>query len=802
MEASSNTEFQQNENNIKEQVFYFLSYWKWIVLSCSITLVGAYVYLRYSTPIFSATTSILVNDKKGGGNPELTVFTDLGIKNSNFDMNNEIEFLRSRTLIERTVAKMKLHISYVNEGLIKSGESYKNSPVKLIIKDSTAYYNNSAATLRVVTDGTKFFDCYEADNKLGRFEFNQPFESKTLGTIQIQKEDNAALVKNNTPFDIQISIRPLIAVAQSYRSRLAVFPLNKEVNIIQLSITDTNHERAVDFLNGLIEAYNQDMIDDKNRASKKTSEFIAERLQFITSELDVVEKDVEGFKRNEGIVDMNYEKGINLGKSEEYEKQLLDIDAQIQMVDYVTNFFKSIAAFEFIPTVLPAETNASSLIANYNQLIQERNRILKSSTPSNPTVVTIDANIQSLRKNLQENLTQHKNNLIIKRRNLAKQDAKVSGKISQIPIQEREFKIIDRQQKIKESLYLYLLQKREETALAMVVTSTSVKIFDEAYSSKHPISPNRKSIYLMAFAIGLVVPIGILYLSQLLDTKVKNRLDVEKKTKTPFLGEIPRFDDTNEIINFNSRSGAAEALRIVRTNLEFMLTQVPSGKAKTIFLTSSIPREGKTFVSLNLAATIALSEKKVLLIGMDLRNPKLHQYIKVPKIGVTNYLSMENQDIEAYIVKVDGYKNFYVLPSGIIPPNPAELLMSPKIESLFNKLKQEFDYIVVDTAPVTLVTDSLLIAKYADAFVFVVRANYLEKQMLHIPEQMYQEKKLPNMAILLNDVDLAKKYGYGGYGYGGYGYGNYGYGNYGYGSENKKKPWYAKLVSKNVKRNS
>jgi len=786
MNNLSNSDFQPNEINIKEQLFYYLSYWKWLVLSCFLAFAVAYVYLRYTTPIYSATTSILVNDKKGGANPEIAIFSELGVKSSKNNMNNEIELLKSRTLIEQTVARMGLHINYVNEGLIKSGESYKNSPIQLVFVDSIPVSYALSGSLRVVSDGTSFFELYEATNKLGRFAYGQTIATRALGAIQIQKVPASSLIRNKDSFDLQITVQPVVSVAQSYRGRLAVYPLNKEVNIVQLSITDTNHERAVDFLNGLLDSYNQDVINDKNMVSKKTSEFIAERLKLITSELDLVEKDVEGYKRNEGFVDISYETGINLGKSETYEEKILEIETQLHLVDDVMNLLKNTAPLELIPMALPPEMNASSLIGEYNQLILERNRIIKSSTPSNPAVVNIDAKMQFLRLNVTESLQQYKNNLLLKKRDLNRQDSKISGKLSKIPTQEREFKIIDRQQKIKESLYLYLLQKREETAISLAVTAPSVKVFDEAHSSKYPISPNRRNIYLIALAIGLVVPLGILYLIQLLDTKVKTRYDIEKNVSVPFLGEVPTSESNTEIINFNSRSGSAEALRIVRTNLEFMLSQVGKGRAKTIFLTSSMPKEGKTFVSLNLAGTIALSEKKVLLMGMDLRHPKLQNYLKLPAQGLTNYLSKEEASIDSYIVKIEGYKNFYVLPSGIIPPNPAELLMGPKIEELFEKLKQEYDYIVVDTAPVTLVTDSLLIAKYADAFIFVVRANYLEKQMLRIPQQMYQEKKLPNMSILLNDVDISNKYGYGG----GYGYG------YGYGPETETEPWYKRFFSK------
>jgi capsular exopolysaccharide synthesis family protein len=368
--------------------------------------------------------------------------------------------------------------------------------------------------------------------------------------------------------------------------------------------------------------------------------------------------------------------------------------------------------------------------------------------------------------------------LSIQKRDLSSNEGVLNAKIGKIPVQERQFRVIARQQKVKEELYLYLLQKREETAISLSATEPNARVIDAAKAEKTPLSPKKNIIYLAGLLLGLLVPFGVIYTDDLLDTKIKSRLELDGKTQIPFIGDVPTSDSPSEVIRSESRSSTAEALRIVRTNLEFMLSKVPEGQAKTIFVTSTFPKEGKTFVSANLAATFALSGKKVLLIGMDIRNPRLEEYLTLPDRGFTNYLSSKDLPLEDLIVKYDGYEDFHVLPAGVIPPNPAELLMSKKVDLAFKTLKSQYDYIVVDTAPVTLVTDTLLIAKNADCFIYVARANFLEKRMLNIANTLYKEKKLPNMCLLLNDTDSTKGYGYG----------------YGYGVKVKQLPWYKRIL--------
>jgi capsular exopolysaccharide synthesis family protein len=379
----------------------------------------------------------------------------------------------------------------------------------------------------------------------------------------------------------------------------------------------------------------------------------------------------------------------------------------------------------------------------------------------------MDQQIASLKNTVQTSLLRMQSSLNIQKRDLDREEGILNAKIGKIPVQERQFRVIARQQKVKEELYLYLLQKREETAISLAATEPNARVIDVAKGNTIPVAPKKNIIYLASLLMGLLIPFGIIYTDDLLDTKVKSRLDLEGKTLIPFIGDLPTSSTPYEIMKTESRSSSAEALRIIRTNLEFMLSKVPVGMAKTIFVTSTFPKEGKTFVSANLAATFALSGKRVLLIGMDIRNPRLREYLDLPERGLTNYLSSKDLKLEDLILKYEGYDNFYVLGAGVIPPNPAELLMSKKVDMLFETLKTQYDYIIVDTSPVSLVTDTLLIAQHADTFIYVARANFLEKRMLNIANSLYKEKKLPNMCLLLNDTDSTKGYGYG-YGYGKY----------------------------------
>lgn len=778
---SINDNTEDSTLNLRDLLMKYLIHWKWFLVSVLVFLVGAKLYLRYSVPVYKSSTTILIKDDKSGNiASELSAFQDIGLfagpKNK---IDDEVEILKSRKLIEKTVEEGEFFIKYIAEGRIKSSDAYGSSPVKFIFaKKSPRLYKTDTILYVDIVSENQFDLVNQENNKVGRYTFGQTVHSKVFGDFTVNK--NVLLNEYEEPKPIQkskimVAISKLEKVVDDFKGRVNVSTLSKFSNVVEISMTDQVSEKADDFLDKLVEIYNKEAINDKNLISEKTAKFINERLLIITEELGGVEKEAESYKKRNKITDIPSEAELNLKTASEFKAEEIAVGTQLRVVDMMLRYMKLNVNSDIIPAnIIPSDNNSAQLIAEYNNLVVERDRILKSSTPENPLVVRLNDKINTLKITINESLLRLKASLAVKENDIRNQENLLEGRIAKIPQQEREFRNIFRQQQIKEELYLYLFKKREETAIALAATAPNSKVVDQAYSNGVPVSPKRQLIYLIAFIFGLLIPFSIIYLKDLLDTKVKTRADLEE-LKIPFLGDVPHSDSHNEIIKTDSRTSAAEAIRIVRTNLEFIVNNAVRDRAKTIMLTSTLPAEGKTFIAVNLATTIAISGKKVLLIGMDVRNPRLDDYVTLPNRGLTNFLSTTEVEIENYIVPQAGYNRFDILPAGVIPPNPAELLMSQKLEVMFDKLKEEYDYIIVDTAPVSLVTDTLLISQHADAFVYVVRANYLDKELLKTPKSLYDEKKLPGMCLLLNDTDTSKGYGYG------------------YGVTEEKIPWYKRI---------
>lgn len=791
MENNNYNSFNDNfESDFDLKAFFdkYLVNWKWFGLGVCVCLIFAFLYVRYTIPQYQASTTILVKDeKKGGMLSELSAFSDMGLgggMKSNVD--NEIEILKSRTLVESTVKKLNLNISTFIKGNIVDKELYEDVPIKVIlINPEKHFYENRMILnyneLTIDTFELKI-ELLDESSKIYLTTTNKFHYGELIAT------QHGQMIINKTKFsenkikerdrEISIVISPLEGIVNDFRRRLTVTSISKASSVVEISIKDPVVKKAEDFLDNLISIYNSNAATDKNFIAENTSEFINNRLEIITQELDGVEKNVESFKTSNKITDIESEAKLYVEGSDEYVKKGVETEIQLNMISSMLSFIKKSNNSDLLPAnIISAQSNISSLIDSYNELVLNHNRILKSATAENPSVIKLDQQIASLKSNVKASLLRMQSNLTIQKNDLKQSEGVLNSKIGKIPVQEHQFRIIARQQKVKEELYLYLLQKREETAISLAATEPNARVIDAGKAEKTPVSPKKNIVYLAALLLGLLIPFGIIYVIDLLDTKIKSRLDLEGKTMIPFIGDVPTSDSPSDIIKSESRTSSAEALRIIRTNLEFILSKADENSAKTIFLTSTFPKEGKTFVSANLAGTFALSGKKVLLIGMDIRNPRLDEYFALPERGFTNYLSSKDLKLEDLIVKQDGFENFYILPAGVIPPNPAELLMSNKVDDLFKTLRAQYDYIIVDTAPVSLVTDTLLIAKHADCFIYVARANFLEKRMLNIPNELYKGNKLPNMCLLLNDTDSTKGYGYG----------------YGYGVNLKKVSWYDKI---------
>ena len=574
---------------------------------------------------------------------------------------------------------------------------------------------------------------------------------------------------------------------KEYVNSLSIAPTSKTTSVVVISLENTNTRRGRDYINKLLEMYNINANNDKNEVAQKTAEFIDERIGIISKELGSTEQDLENFKRSAGITDLSSEAQIALTGNAEYEKKRVENQTQINLVMDLQRYMKG-NEYEVLPSNIGLQDAASAgAIDRYNQMLVERKRLLRTSTENNPTIINLDTSIRAMRTNVQATLDATLKGLQITKEDLAREASRYSRRINDAPTQERQFVSIARQQEIKSGLYLMLLQKREENAITLAATANNVKIIDEALADDNPISPKKTIVYLVALVLGVGLPVGVIYLIGLTKFKIEGRADVEKLTSLPVVGDIPLADEkTGSIAVFENQNNLmSETFRNVRTNLQFMLE---NGK-NVILVTSTISGEGKSFISANLAISLSLLGKKVVIVGLDIRKPGLNKVFNIPKKehGITQYLTNTTANLMDFVQPSDINKNLFILPGGTVPPNPTELLARGGVEKAIETLKANFDYVILDTAPVGMVTDTLLIGRVADLSVYVCRADYTHKAEFTLINELAENNKLPNLCIAVNGLDLnSRKYGYY-YGYGKYGkyygYGKrYGYG-YGYGEK-------------------
>ena len=573
-------------------------------------------------------------------------------------------------------------------------------------------------------------------------------------------------------------------VARDYCNRLSIAPTSKTTSVAVISLKNSSLQRGQDFINQLLEMYNRNTNNDKNEIAQKTAEFIDERIGIISKELGSTEANLESFKRDAGITDLTSEAQIALAGNAEYEKKSVENRTQISLVNDLRKYLRG-NEYEVLPSNVGLQDAALiGAIERYNEMLVERKRLLRTSTENNPTIVNLDTSIRAMKANVQATLEGTLQGLMITKESLDREASRYSRRISNAPGQERAYVSIARQQEIKAGLYLMLLQKREENAIALAATANNAKIIDEAIADDTPVSPKGKMIYLIALVLGIGIPVGIIYLIELTKFKIEGRADVEKLTSVPVVGDIPLTDEKNDkngsIAVFENKNNLmSETFRNIRTNLQFML----DNDQKVILVTSTVSGEGKSFVSSNLAISLSLLGKKVVIVGLDIRKPGLNKVFQLSnkERGITQYLSNPETDLMELVQPSDVNKNLFILPGGTVPPNPTELLARNGLDRAIETLKKHFDYVILDTAPIGMVTDTLLIGRVADLSVYVCRADYTHKAEYTLINELSFEKKLPNLCTVINGVDLKKrKYGYY-YGYGKYGK-HYGYGKrYGYG---------------------
>ena len=792
----------EEQVNIQEILFRYLIHWPWFVVSVIICIACAWGYLRLATPVYNISATVLIkDDKKGGGasmSSELEKMGLDGFVSSSNNVDNEIEVLKSKSLAREVVNNLGLFVTYKDEDEFPNRELYRTSPVVVSLTpqeaeklsapmevEMTLFPNGGMDVLITVKDKEyrKQFDKLPAvfSTDEGTVAF---FESKdTLAVNQAKEESKERHIK-------AFINRPM-SVAKGYIQSLSIAPTSKTTSVAVLSLKNSNTRRGRDFINKLLEMYNINANNDKNEVAQKTAEFIDDRIGIISKELGSTEQDLENFKRSAGITDLSSEAQIALTGNAEYEKKRVENQTQINLVMDLQRYMQG-NEYEVLPSNIGLQDAASAgAIDRYNEMLVERKRLLRTSTENNPTIINLDTSIRAMRSNVQATLDATLKGLQITKEDLAREANRYSRRINDAPTQERQFVSIARQQEIKVGLYLMLLQKREENAITLAATANNAKIIDEALADDNPVSPKRMMVYLAALVLGVGFPVGIIYLIGLTKFKIEGRADVEKLTSLPVIGDIPLADEKSGSIAVfeNHNNLMSETFRNVRTNLQFMLE---NGK-NVILVTSTISGEGKSFVSSNLAISLSLLGKKVVIVGLDIRKPGLNKVFNISQKehGITQFLTNPTKNLMDLVQPSSINKNLFILPGGSVPPNPTELLARDGLEKAIETLKANFDYVILDTAPVGMVTDTLLIGRTADLSVYVCRADYTRKAEFTLINELSENNKLPNLCIAINGLDLQKKkygyyYGYGKYGkY--YGYGKrYGYG-YGYGEKHTSR---------------
>jgi tyrosine-protein kinase Etk/Wzc len=774
---NNNTEFNiashdEEGINLREELDKYLIHWKWFVGIVLVAILCAFLFLRYATPQYMVASKILIKEEGGSISSELEAFQDLGIMGgSEGNIANELHLLKSRSLTASVVKDLKLNVSYFVKGNIKETEVYgERVPFELVFLNSKEAYTSLNTTFYIKATSNSEFELFSEKEQLtATIPFGEEFSLGTYKAILYVK-NKTVLSENTNRF--RIRVQPTEQLIETLIQSIQIATMDKKSTVLRLSMKHPVREKAMAIINTLVVNYNKAGVNDKSEVGQRTALFINERLDLIEEDLSLVDSRAEIYKKDNKLTSVESDSELFVAQVSENEKALFDITTQMHLVDFMDAYLKkNEGSFELLPANLGFEdVSIASLSNKYNEVVLERSRILQGSSDQNPMVKNLEFQLLSYQKSIRESLVNVKASLTITLRELTRQDKKLNNKIGAIPTIEREYRNIKREQGIKEALYLYLLQKKEENEITLAVTTANSKVIDLAYGSPVPVAPRKNIVLLASVLIGLMIPFVVIYTNDLLDNKIHSRKDLEKTLSIPILGDIPLNESKEHIVvKKGSRSSSAEAFRLLRTNLDFMLTE-DKENAKTIFLSSSVSGEGKSFISINLACALALSGKKVALLGMDLRAPKITEYIDMAqKKGITNYIMDDGLELNDLKINMSKHQGLDIYPSGIIPPNPAELLMHPRVEELFEKTKVSYDYVVVDTAPVNLVTDTLMIANKADLFIYVTRANYLDKRLLEVPKNLYKEKRLPNMAMLLNGTDYTKGYGYGNYGAYGYG---------------------------------
>ena len=764
-----------------------LHHWPWVLLSLVVCVGAAVVYLLCTPKVYTTTASIMIKDEAAGKSAGAEDFGDFGLFQNKTNIQNEITTLKSADLMEEVVRRLDLDMNYYIPGRFHDVVAYgSNLPVRV---EMPGFAENGSALFRVEVDGAGKVSV--SDVKSGDLKSEERVQGAMNDTLMTVVGPMVVVAaegyKPGEAVELNVVKAPVSATAGGYESRMVIAMSGDKSSVINLTVTDQSTQRAQALLSTLIGVYNEYWIRDKNQIAVSTSNFINERLGVIESELGNVDSDISSYKSQHLIPDVSAASSMYMSQNQQISQQIMDLRNQLKQTLYIKSYLGAASDNE---KMLPmnsgvANVDIQSQITDYNNLVLQRNSLLAKSSDKNPLVVQLNEQMDQMRHAILASVDNSINALNMQISSLQGSQASTTSKIASNPSQAKYLLSVERQQKVKESLYLFLLQKREENELSQAFTAYNTRVVNKP-ASFGPTAPNTRNILMMSFLLGLAIPFGVVYLMESNNTKVRGRKDVEHLA-VPFLGELPQDGHEKKkeageantiVVKGGKRDIINEAFRVLRTNVEFMCNS--SEGNKVIAMTSFNPGSGKSFVSMNLGMAIALKGKKVLIVDGDMRHGSTSAYMGSPARGLADYLGGAVSEVDTLIVKTPECQNMQVLPIGSIPPNPTELLESPRFGELIGELKSRFDYVIIDCPPIEVVADAQIIDKFADRTFFVIRVGLFDRSMLPELDRLYEEKKYRNMSFILNGSRNDQgRYGYShtyryGYGYGyGYGY-NYG----------------------------
>lgn len=766
----------------REIISRYTKNWLWFILAIFIALGIAFLYIRYTNPTYQAKAKIqIISDESGSS--ELSSLKDIDfLAGEESVVEDEIEIINSRSNLIEVIERLRLNEKFILIGKIKTREIYEKIPINVnFISPDSVIKDKRLDLFVLLTDAADGFSFkLNEDEEYQSVEFGKNI-STPLGELILTP--NMQYFNKFLQQELKVEIRPVARMAEAYQKRINIEAASKKSNILMFSLNDVVETKAVDILTELINVYNENAILDRKKIADKTSTFIEDRIKFIYENLSDVDSSEELFRTSRGLTDIQSESDINLNVGAATRQQLNNVQTELNIAKSMQDIIQTDDEYELLPANIGlSDPSVSSTTTKYNQLISERNRLLKSSNEKNPIIVNLNQEISGLKQIMRSSLSSTIKSLDLQATGLGRQQSRVNSRIYSTPKNQRALRDITRKKETTESLYLYLLQKREEAQITYASSKPKSKIIDASYPAyEFPVSPKKTIVYSGLLFMAVITVFSIIFISSILDNKVQNRLSLEKLMEDgdiPVLGELPKIKKTDErIVKKDDRSPLAESFRIISTNLEYVLKHGNSRKNNVIYVTSSVPGEGKTFVSSNLAMILASSDNKVLLLGADIRNPqidtffstKLTKSTKTQKnvLGFTDFLFSDKWTVKDVTTTLEIHsKTIDVIHSGKIPPNPAELLKNPRVKLLMDSVAEKYDYVIVDTAPMMLVSDTLRLAEFSDHVIYVSKAGSTEIKLLEYPIRLLKEKKLKNISFVVNSVNSSNLGYYGKYGYG------------------------------------